>query len=212
MAAMRVGCDSCGREFSLPEDKLPDAQRFRVKCPSCGNRITVERPSDGSGDGGVSGEPVRESGEQDTEGAEYAGLTPDRAKNGLLLFSDEGLLEAVRAPLEENGYTLVATATSGTAIRIFYANPLSLVVVEDTRESDALLREVHSQPGITRREINCILVGDGDRSLDRRQAFYRGVNVYLAREDRDHFRELLPRALGAYWQFIHPWLVARDEV
>lgn len=208
---MRINCDTCSKEFSLPEDKLPDARRFRVKCPSCGNKITVERPADQSLDEGISSGQPRES-EGVLSEEEFAGLTPIKENNGLILFQDRDLLEAVRAPLEERGYTLAAATSSEEARRIFSTNPLSVVVLEDVEESLPILRDIHSQPGIVRRGINCVLVGDQASSMDVKEAFFRGVNTYLSSRDKDRFGELLTHALGKYSQFIHPWLVARGEV
>lgn len=209
---MRITCDNCSKEFSLPEDKLPNAQRFRVKCPSCANRIAVERPAGQSADGGTSGEPSQGSEAMDTGEEEFAGLTPDRERNGLILFQDRDLLEAVRASLEQSGYRVAAAGSSEEARRIFSTNPLSLVVLEDVEEHLPMLRDVHSQPGFVRRGINCVLVGDQAKSLDTRAAFIRGVNTYLSSKDKDRFGELLTHSLGKYSQFIHPWLVARGEV
>lgn len=212
---MRISCDSCQREFTLSEEKLPDASRFRIKCPSCGNRIAVERPASQPRDGEASREPAQESGTTDSEsrgGAVFLGLSPEKENNGLLLITDDNLLEAVRPPLEGQGYRLIATSSASEAIQIFHSNPLSLFVVEDLEDNAPLLRELHSQPGYTRREMNCILVGDRAPSLDKEQAFLRGVNVYLSRADKERYGALLTRAVGKFQQFIHPWLVARGEV
>ena len=209
---MRIDCDSCRKEFSLPEDKLPDARRFRVKCPSCGNRIAVERPAGQEGGEGTSGSQPRESEAMQSVEEEVAHLTPIKENNGLILFQDPELLEAVRAPLEGMGYRLAATASSEEARRIFSTNPLALVVLEDVEENLSMLRDIHSRPGFARREINCVLVGEQAKSLDTKEAFIRGVNTYLSSKDRDRFGELLSHALGKYNQFIHPWLLAKGEV
>jgi predicted Zn finger-like uncharacterized protein len=212
---MRISCDSCRREFTLSEERLPDASRFRIKCPSCGNRIAVERPASQAGGDEASREAPQEAEEPVSTGmesTEFLGLTPEKENNGLLLVSDDDLLEALRPPLEEQGYHLVATPSATEAIQIFYSNPLSLFVVEDLEDNVPFLRELHSQPGYTRREMNCLLVGDRALSLDKQQAFLQGVNTYLSRADRGRYEELLPRAVGKFKQFLHPWLVARGEV
>jgi len=212
---MRISCDSCRREFNLSEDRVPDAPRFRVKCPSCGNRIAVERPVSEPQDeepGRDSAQGAEPTDSDSLEGAEFLGLTPEKENNALLLISEDDLLDAVRDPLEQEGYRVVATSSSAEAIRIFNSNPLSLFVVEDLEDNAPLLRELHSQPGYARRELNYILVGDRAPSLDKQQAFLQGVNTYLSRADKDRYHELLPRALGKFKQFLHPWLVARGEI
>ncbi len=211
---MRINCHSCGKEFTLPEEKLPDAARFRVKCPSCGHRIALERPARGKRSEQEK-EAAREADFADSEGlggVEHLSLSPEKEKNALLLLGDRYLLDAVRPPLEMQGFHWVAASSSKEAIRIFQSNPLVLLVVEDREESAPLLRELHSQPGYVRREINCLLVGDRAKSFDQEQAFLLGVNAYLSRSDMDRSSELLSRAVGKYWQFIHPWLLARGEV
>jgi|GEM_PF-1822975 len=214
---MQIRCDSCRKEFHLPEEKLPNTSRFRVKCPSCGNRIEVERSGDNhpSGEEAVSRDHsflAYETTSPVEEDRAYLDLSPEKGKNALLLILDKDLLHRVRQPLEEEGYRLAAVSTSREALQVFQTSPLSLIVVEDKEECAPLLRKIHSQPGYTRREINCILVGDQAKSFDSEQAFYQKVNTYLSRSDRDRFEELLPQALGRYKQFIHPWLVARGEV
>lgn len=212
---MRISCDSCRKEFTLSEEKLPDASRFRIKCPSCGNRIAVERPASQPRDGEASWEPnqaAEATVSEDIAGAVFLGLTPEKEDNGLLLVTDDDLLEAVRSLLEAQGYRLIATSSATEAIQIFYSNPLSLFLVEDLEDNVPFLRELHSQPGYTRREMNCILVGDRAMSLDKQQAFLQGVNTYLSRADKERYGELLTRAVGKFKQFIHPWLVARGEV
>lgn len=214
---MQIRCDSCRKEFNLPEEKLPNTSRFRVKCPSCGNRIEVERPGDSgpSGEEAVSREQSPSAGQSLSpaeEGRAYLDLSPNKEENALLFILDEDLLLKVRQQLKKEGYRLAVVSTSGEALQVFYSSPLSLIVVEDKEECAPLLQKIHSQPGYARREINCILVGDQAQSFDNKQAFFQKVNTYLSRSDGDKFEVLLLQALGKYRQFIHPWLVARGEV
>ncbi|MDY6824280.1 MAG: HDOD domain-containing protein [Thermodesulfobacteriota bacterium] len=40
---IKVSCGGCGKGYTIAEDRLPDKERVIVACPSCRNRITIDR-------------------------------------------------------------------------------------------------------------------------------------------------------------------------
>lgn len=41
---MRIECSGCGQAMNVPDERLPAAPKFVVRCPKCQQAITVERP------------------------------------------------------------------------------------------------------------------------------------------------------------------------
>tara|TARA_B100000315_G_scaffold147013_1_gene136021 strand:+ start:296 stop:832 length:537 start_codon:yes stop_codon:yes gene_type:complete len=41
---MKVECNKCGKTLNIPDEKIPPNKKVNVSCPSCKNKITVEKP------------------------------------------------------------------------------------------------------------------------------------------------------------------------
>ncbi len=214
----RIKCRHCDKSVNLSQEKIPSSGRFRLKCPYCGQWSNVDifeesstqertlAPEDLAQDPGLTSTNVHlASGSVGYEDV----LAAEGGENALICIGDEELRGTVRQWLKEWGYRLRMTENGREGARVFYEGPFSLLVLEDNEESAPLLREIHSLPGIMRREINCVILGDRASSFDIGQAFRMGVNTYLSRGDLEKLPELLSQAISSYRRFIQPWLAAR---
>jgi len=195
------------KEFNLPDEKLPDAARFAMKCPFTGKRIVFEK-QDGQfvvSAGEAAGShtpPAQQAAPQEAQPAlKLPQVEPDIYAPGTkvaFLFLEAGWLEAARSFFQGKGYAVSTASDELEAIAKLRLNNYDVVMVEDSAKSKQLRGEICSWHGSKRRGVNFILVGGQGRSNDPQAAFFEGSNSYLAASDEAQARDLLEGALTGY--------------
>lgn len=208
---MRLECPNCSHAMDIPEEKLPDADRFRVRCPSCGDEFPVDRKRSAS------------DSVQDVLNAEVrwnvfaAGeiIEPDSfppgARVAFLYLPKSGWAEAARKTLESRGYYLTATEDEREAVLKVRFNDYSLLLVRDCPEAENVLREIGSLRGSRRRSANVLMIGEEARSLSPNIAFLRSVNAYLHEADHSRAGELIDRCVADYESRYEPLRIVLEE-
>ena len=211
-APVKAQCDGCGKQFALPQEKVPDKPRFRFTCPSCGTKVLVDR---------TAGEETAEAEQADAARPEAKGeaydiepdLFPPGAEVAFVYVRDRGWAEKIEESLQlEGGYLLSRAENGAQALQKLRLNSYQMILLQDGPEADGLLEEIGSWPGYVRREINCILIGDKAKSFDPGKAFIRGVNSYLSITDTERIADLLEQAQQSFDQYLEPWRKAKQEV
>lgn len=206
---MHLGCEHCGKTFDLLREKVPQGQKFRFFCPNCGEKNVVDKQQEHLN---IDSNP--ETFQEPGEGPELS-IEPDKYPPGsqvaFVRVSDSVWQDRIQAYLEANGYYIEMSGDSAQAAKKLSLNSYSFVLIQDLPENKPLLQEIANWPGNTRREINCVLIGEKAKSFDPKQAFLRGVNSYLNIEKKDGIEDLLEKSREYFNSFIEPWRVARDR-
>ncbi len=206
---MHLHCEHCGRDFDLPEHKLPPGGRFRFTCPACKGKNQAQSPR-AAEESSLSG--------QEPSSALASGvqvepdLFPPGSSSAFLFVQDQIWLEAIQDRLNGWGFYQSASQQLEEARQKLRLNAYQMVFIQQVEQSGLLLQEVAAWPGIVRREVNVLLIGKADSSFDPALAFYHGVNACLALQERDQAQDLLEQARENFNHFLLPWQLARDQV
>lgn len=198
------------KEFNLPDEKLPDAPRFAMKCPFSGKRIVLEKQKDGS----FSVSAAESMGSQEAAPAAPAEpaapkkpelklpqVEPDIHPPGTkvaFLYLEGGWLSAAKSFFEGKGYAVSTASDELEAIAKLRLNNYDVILAEDTQKCGHLCKEIASWQGGKRRGVNYVLIGSQGRSNDPQAAFVNGANSYLAVADEAQAGGLLEGALTGY--------------
>jgi len=206
---MRVQCRHCEKGFTIPDEKVPENDVLRFKCPVCGGKNEVDTHKDEAGES--LDKPGAASQEEPEEMLEPE-VFPPGAEVAFLFVHDGEWAEGAREYLTQMGMYLSTADTVSQARQKLKLNRYNWVIVEDRRDNGPVLQEVGSWPGYRRREVNVILVGQSAKSFDPSRAFAMGANCYLCIDDTDRIEEHLEQAREEYNQYIAPWQVAMEQV
>lgn len=219
---MIVRSPYAGKEFTLPDEKLPAAARFAMKCPFTGRRMILERRPDGgyevsAAEGPATGAAPRPPvpGGAPVPAPALPQVEPDNHPPGTpvaFLFLDGGWLGAAREFFSARGYAVSTASGELEAVARLRLNNYDVVLAGAGADCARLREEIASWPGARRRSVNLVLVGDQGPSNDPRLAFALGANVFLAQADEARAGDLLEGALTGYELRYQLMAAARKQV
>ncbi|MDY7000846.1 MAG: zinc-ribbon domain-containing protein [Thermodesulfobacteriota bacterium] len=216
---MRLSCPNCQKELNIPDDKLPDVNRFVLTCPSCRDKMTVDRDGDKVSASPV-GRPIPAPEAPPEAPAEpqlpvvEPEVFPPGSKVVFLSLHDPAWKGAVESFFKDKGYNLSSSDDVLEAVAKLRLNHYDVFVTEDSDACAPLMSEVNSWPGFRRRDLNCILVGEESASLQPQAAFEKGVNFYLNKSDASRAGELFAdvcRGFDLYYRMFALAAEQRDE-
>jgi predicted Zn finger-like uncharacterized protein len=203
---MDIRCASCGRDLRIPEDKLPAAPRFKVRCPQCSAEIAVDRSVAAPRPDIAPARKIPDAPALEPE------FFPPGARTVFLFLGGAGLwLDEARAFFKGRGYFESTASSPGEAIQKLRLNTYDVLLIEDSPENVSVLSDIAEWSGLKRREVNLCLVGDRAASLDRRASFLCGVNGYLNVADGPRAAELLEGLLKEYEEYYLPVRLAEKD-
>jgi predicted Zn finger-like uncharacterized protein len=203
---MRLTCEHCEYAFDLPDSKVPNASRFRFRCPKCGERNFWDRDQAEREPGETGAGAQDEDGVEDMEPEMY----PPGEKVAFVFIQDETWREKAEQYCFQAGYHVSTAEKPAEAMQKLRLNSYNMVILEDRQENARVLQEIGKWPGWLRREVNCIMVGDQAESFDPNMAFVQGVNSYLTLNEADQAEELLERAQRSLSRYLELWRLARQ--
>jgi len=218
---MIVRSPYAGKEFTLPDEKLPAAARFAMKCPFTGRRMILERRPGGGYEVSAAEGPAGADPRPPVPGGAPAPapalpqVEPDNHPPGTpvaFLFLDGGWNPAAREFFTARGYGVSDAADELEAVARLRLNNYDVVLTGAGPGSARLREEIASWPGARRRAVNLVLVGDQGPSNDPRLAFALGANVFLAQADEAQAGDLLEGALTGYTLRYQLMAAARKQV
>ncbi len=211
---MHLSCPSCQKELNIPDDKLPDANRFVLTCPNCRNKMTVERDFD-SVSASPAGEPPSAPASEAPARQELPAVEPEAFPPGskvvFLSLHDPAWKGAVEGFFKDKGYHLSSSDKVPEAVAKLRLNQYDVLVTEDSETYAPLMREVNSWSGLRRRNLNCILVGDNAGSLEPQAAFEKGVNFYLNKSDANKAGELFADVCQGFDLYYRLFALAAEQ-
>jgi hypothetical protein len=208
---MRIYCQHCGQHFDIPQEKFPKTERVKFTCPRCGedNRIDLREFITTPVEATESESKPSQAKEQEDDQVEEDAF-PLTSSAALLFGYESGWKEKCQSYLQKKGYCISLTDSVQAASQKMRTSFYHIIILEDIPEADELLHQIGRWPGKIRREVNCLLVGHKESSLQSMYVFFRGVNGYLSLNDLS-IEELLEQALQEYVYFYEPWGMAQQR-
>jgi len=206
---MEILCSSCRKRIAIPDEKIPQASTFTFICPYCRERVTVEKKAPAfSAEETALKHAVPDA---DSEGMQVdLDSFPPGVRSVFVYIRDarwKGLVEDFFRQREYYCVIPEAVTQARGKLRLQHHD---VVVIEDSTETASLITEVNHWRGLQRRESNVVLLGSDSPSLGPDEAFIRGVNTYLNREDLERAGELLGACLEGYELSFSPWVKAKE--
>ncbi len=203
---MRLSCPHCDRQLSVPDDKIPTGRSFKLACPQCNKPFTVEPESVNTASGANTVPPAPSPPPTAVETDFY----PPGAKIAFVFTSDPEWNAALTSSLSEQGYHLAVPGDATEAIRKIDAAAYELVFIDHAPHGAEVLQRVHGWPGIQRRGVNVVLIGDEAQSLHPDASFRNGVNWYLHRNDVSDILRLVRTVIDGYEETYKMWRLASE--
>lgn len=233
---MLFTCSNCFNELNIPDAKLPPTPRFKVKCPHCGERVVLDKnaavPPGGLPDTPPASDPgpdmapdLRPELQENAmsvlsppTAAAAPGpqlepeIFPPGARVVFMALTDQRWLHETQEFFQEMGFYDSRARDALEAVMKLRLNDYQVVLLEDSPTFAPILEELAQWPGLRRRGLNVILIGDQAQSLDPRIAFRKGVNTYLNSHEAERGHELLGMALKAYDEYYRYLHLAQESL
>ncbi|MBI3014526.1 MAG: zinc-ribbon domain-containing protein [Candidatus Tectomicrobia bacterium] len=209
---MEITCSSCAAKYNVPDEKIPKDKAFRITCPQCKEKITVEPPGQGAAAAASEApapatrdleglpengqhQPAAEAPLYDTATSEYF---EEGVKTALLCESDEKRADFLTGILKELDYIVTCPSSHEDALLRLKFNKYDLIVVDEefagaTPGNNAVLSHLQKLPMAARRYIYLVLLGQKLNTSDNMMAFVKSVNMVVNHKDLENFKNILKR-------------------
>ena len=204
---MNVICPSCARNMAIPDEQLPDAPRFKVKCPGCGSETVVEKSVQSAPKAAPpkaaapQPEPYAEQPRRTLPSEALPDLEPENHPSDLMV-AFVHVSPPWKEPCEnffrEQGWEVSNADSPEEAVAKLRLNRYEAVVMVDDAACEAIQAEVDSWPGRRRRDVFCLLVGEAGESRDPAIAFYKAADMYCNAADASSALQLLKSGYGDF--------------
>lgn len=195
---MRVTCEHCGRQFALPDEKVPSGKAFSIPCPNCKGpiRITAEAAID-AGPTPAQEPPSVQSPEDDVIDKPFDLLTGDK-RSALICVDEKSARDKARAALNP-GYHLTEAQNVVDALKKIRAHPFDMIVLHERfegaePEENPILGFLERMAMESRRGIFVILLTERFRTFDNLAAFKLSVNLVIHPKHMDRFAMIVEKA------------------
>lgn len=202
---MEIQCSNCNKKFKIPDEKIPNVSKFRVKCPGCGYKIQVERKlhtesKESSIDQALNLPSVEPE------------MHPPGSKVAFVFLEEKEFFDKLEKTLKESGYLVSSASSTQEAVAKINLNRYNMIIISDSPETKMIFKEIELWPGNLRRYINVIALGTSAKTFDPNREFILGVNSYISINDFENIDDLIQDAIKRHEDFLIPWnFVKKDE-
>ncbi len=190
---MEITCSHCKASFNIPDDRIPEAKKFKLNCPKCREQIVVAMDTD-------------------TSNAVAPEHFPHDAVVAFVYVPDTGIAGRISYFFQQQGIYISEAKTLPEAIDKVRANYYNIMVIEENENMKPVFEVIKKWNGLRRREANIILVNTNCRSMQANEAFLRGVNTVIGRSDNERLEYFMELAMGEYKTYIEPWDLASQHL
>jgi len=212
---MEIICDKCKRNLKLPDDKIPEGRNVTLRCPTCKNKITVnkEKKEDDfkfETDEGVTeaasgkdaefafGDDYPEEYEQPDRMFEFI---EDEGKTALICEADKNVKEKIKPVLDFMEYHIVEANNARETIKRLRYNFFNIIIINeefDTRDPDVngILIYLARMQMLERRKIFVALLSQRFQTLDHMMALHKSVNMIINLENLNDFEKILKHGIS----------------
>jgi len=215
---MRFLC-ACGeKEINIPDEKVPQVPKFGLKCPFCQKRMVVERNGEGlkatfaEAPAPAPAAPAAPEPPEPKLPAVEPDVFPPGSTSAFLEVGDAAWRSAAEELCKAKGIYYSEAAETLEGVAKLRLNNYQVILMEDGEESALLLKEISAWPGIKRKGVNVVMIGDAAPSMQPNIAFEKSVNFYLNQADGGRAMELLGECLAGYELYYRPFAMVDEKV
>jgi CheY-like chemotaxis protein len=211
---MRVTCEQCGRQFSFPDEKVPEGKELSVPCPNCKGpiKIAVERTTP------VEPPPdpqIIELEEDDVIEKPFDFIAPG-IKTALLCVDEKIAKDRTRQALE-GAYHITEAKNVVDALKKIRAYPFDMVVIHERFEGvdpddHPLITFFQRMSMESRRTIFVVFLTERYRTMDNLAAFKQSVNLMIHLKQMGNIGEILEKALAEHEAFYRVFMEVQGRL
>ena len=152
-----------------------------------------------------------------TTSEQTGGTFDENQRLGLVCAEVPDRQEAIKAALEQLGYTVRVAAGAPDAIDGMRKDPYEVVVLDQEFQAEPgaenpVLQALRTMPMSVRRYIFVALIGQEYKTLDNMTAFARSVNLVISLNDLAQLAPILKRGVADNAQFYRVFREVLQEV
>lgn len=189
---MEITCSFCETSFEFPDERLPEAKKFKLNCPKCREPLLIEQNS--------------EHGQMIAPEA-----FPHDATVALMYVPDNELAERIGDFLKSKGIYISEAQTVTVALEKMRINYYQMLILEENDASQAILNATRKWDGLRRRDINVVYLNTDTQSMQQSEAFFRGVNFVIGKSDVKRVEQFLEIILKEYKDYKEMWVLAEKK-
>ena len=228
---MEVTCENCNTKLNIPDEKIPEGQKVRVSCPKCKHKITFGKRAPASEEehaetGKFHLKFIEKESPEPTEDESYSydDYSDDEAldffeegtKLALVMDSDKGRSEKIRAAVAELDYKIVASDNTRDATGKLRFHQFDLIVLTDgfdgqKIDQSPILNYMNRMSMSARRRIFLALMGEDFKTTDNMMAFALSANLVINLKEVDQLSTILKRAISENEKFFKVFMDALVE-
>jgi hypothetical protein len=235
---MEVTCNQCNAKLNVPDDKIPKGQTFKINCPKCKEKITIETPKE-ENDGqatsendfsetgklhlkfieskNVSKDGEKSYGYDDYSGDEALEFFEGDAKLALILADDSEKIEKIKSVVEELGYRYIPAKNTRDALGKLRYHNFNFIFLSEGFDGQQLtnspiLHYLNHVSMSSRRKIFLALMGDQFKTDDSMMAYSLSVNMVVNPKDMDKLFSILKKGISEWEKFYKVFMDILVEV
>ncbi len=210
---MDVTCSHCNKTLRIPDEKVPQGQLVRIACPACSNKITIDTRyrDEGTAEQAKPRPAEQEARQEMDDELAYGddtslGFYEEGTKLALVLDSDAGRKEQIRAAIEAIDHRFVESSDTRDAISKMRFHVFDLVILADGFDGQPLdyspiINSINHVPMPVRRKTFLALLGERLQTMDNMKAFSMSANLVINPADLDKLSGILKKALAENERF-----------
>ncbi len=185
-----VYCSNCNKRFQLPLEKIPPGKIVKVRCPSCGTGIEIQRD-----------ENVIDAFELELEKwkrEEFDIAEVIKGESGFLLCSsDDILINKIEEVLKPLDYHIVVANTARDGFKMIREGLCEVILLDERlgmgkdQGSNILIYFLQKLTPSIRRHFYVCVISDAMKTRDQWAAFRLGVDLVVNRKNVDILADLL---------------------
>ncbi len=195
---MHITCSGCGKQYRIPEEKLPKSGVAYITCPQCKEKIKVEAPVHSPVQ--TPSPSVAETGKHSlAEGFER--FEPG-TKTALLYCPEKDAREQLESVLDNMGYKIrTAKGPEDVAIRFKYHTYDVVFLFQKGPDPEKTLQEIlevlNALEMDIRRKVIVVYIHLSGNRFDTLQSFFLSADLTINPLDIPRLPDILPEAIEA---------------
>ncbi len=216
---MEITCNGCKSRFVIPDKKLPKGKIVKIKCPKCGEKITLSLDKSNEK---ITLNDLNETHEEfsDIDNFSYSddelSETYEGKKLAFFVGDDTGLLSRISKPIEEMEYKIISASEIKTAIGKMRLNHFDLILIQDgfggNIQENLVIKYLNRLSMSIRRKSFVVLLSKIYKTMDQMMAFALSVNLIINLNDLDKLKDIINKSIKRQELFYKPFLDIMKEI
>jgi len=216
---LEITCNGCKSRFVIPDKKLPKGKIVKIKCPKCGEKITLSLDKSNEK---ITLNDLNETHEEfsDIDNFSYSddelSETYEGKKLAFFVGDDTGLLSRISKPIEEMEYKIISASEIKTAIGKMRLNHFDLILIQDgfggNIQENLVIKYLNRLSMSIRRKSFVVLLSKIYKTMDQMMAFALSVNLIINLNDLDKLKDIINKSIKRQELFYKPFLDIMKEI